>query len=80
MNRNDNLLEYVAELYYERGLSQQEIGSIINASRPTVSRLIDEAKKQGVVKIVIETSVSKNNKLSGRLRKAFHLRDAIVVN
>ena len=80
MNRNDNLLEYVAELYYERGLSQQEIGSIINASRPTVSRLIDEAKKQGVVKIVIETSVSKNNKLSNRLRKAFRLRDAIVVN
>lgn len=80
MNRNDKLLEYVAELYYERGLSQQEIGSIINASRPTVSRLIEDAKKQGVVKIVIETSVSKNNKLSNRLRKAYKLRDALVVN
>jgi len=80
MNKNDNLLEYVAELYYERGLSQQEIGSIIGASRPTVSRLIEDAKRQGVVKIVIETSVSKNNKLSSRLRKAFNLRDAIVVN
>ncbi|MBR4462876.1 MAG: winged helix-turn-helix transcriptional regulator [Erysipelotrichaceae bacterium] len=79
MNRNDNILEYVAELYYERGLSQQEIGSIIGASRPTVSRLIEDAKKQGVVKIVIETSVSKNNKLSNKLRKAFNLRDAVVV-
>ena len=80
MNRNDKLMEYVAELYYERGLSQQEIGSIIGASRPTVSRLIEDAKKQGVVKIVIETSVSKNNKLSNRLRKAYGLKDAVVVN
>lgn len=80
MNKNDNLLEYVAELYYERGLSQQEIGSIIDASRPTVSRLIEEAKKQGIVKIIIETSLHKNPKLSNRLRKAFDLRDAIVVS
>lgn len=80
MNRNDNLLEYVAELYYERGLSQQEIGSIIGASRPTVSRLIEDAKKQGVVKIVIETSVLKNSKLSNRLRKAYGLKDAVVVS
>ncbi|MBQ9425818.1 MAG: helix-turn-helix domain-containing protein [Erysipelotrichaceae bacterium] len=80
MNRNDKLMEYVAELYYERGLSQQEIGSIIGASRPTVSRLIEDAKKQGIVKIIIETSVSKNNKLSKRLRKAYDLQDAIVVD
>ncbi|MCR4632598.1 MAG: hypothetical protein K5648_00555 [Erysipelotrichaceae bacterium] len=80
MNKNDNLLEYVAELYFERGLSQQEIGSIINASRPTVSRLIEEAKKEGIVKIVIETSVRKNPKLSNRLRKAYGLKDAIVVS
>ena len=73
-------MEYVAELYYERGLSQQEIGSIIGASRPTVSRLIEDAKRQGVVKIVIETSVSKNNKLSSRLRKAYGLKDAVVVS
>ena len=80
MSKNDNLLAYVAELYYERGLSQQEIGSIIGSSRPTVSRLIEEAKRQGIVRIIIETSVSKNNKLSNKLRRAFDLRDAIVVN
>ena len=80
MSKNDNLLAYVAELYYERGLSQQEIGTIIGSSRPTVSRLIEDAKRQGIVKIIIETPVSKNNKLSNKLRKAFKLRDAIVVN
>ncbi len=80
MNRNDKLIEYVAELYYDRGLSQTEIASIINASRPTVSRLIEDARKQGVVKIIIETSVSKNNRLSNKLRRTFHLRDAIVVS
>lgn len=79
MSRNDNLLGYVAELYYERGLSQKEIGAIINASRPTVSRLIEDAKKQGIVKIIIDTPVTKNAKLSNKLRKTFNLHDAIVV-
>ena len=79
MNRNDNLLAYVAELYYNRGLSQQEIGAIIGASRPTVSRLIEDAKKQGIVKITIESSVSKNNKLSSKLAKAYDLKDAVVI-
>lgn len=79
MGRNNNLLEYVADLYYNRGLSQQEIGAIIGSSRPTVSRLIEDAKKQGIVRIIIETSVNKNNKLSNKLRKAYDLKDAVVV-
>lgn len=80
MNKNDNLLAYVAELYYERGLSQKEIGAIIGVSRPTVSRFIEEAKAQGIVKIIIETPISNNVKLSNKLRKTFSLRDAIVVS
>lgn len=79
MNRDDNLLKYVAELYYNRGLSQQEIGSIIGASRPTVSRILENAKNQGIVKITVESTVSKNNKLSNKLRDAFGLKDAVVV-
>ena len=79
MSRNNNLLEYVADLYYNRGLSQQEIGAIIGSSRPTVSRLIEEAKNQGIVKIIITSSVNKNNKLSNRLRSSFNLKDAVVV-
>ena len=79
MSRNNNLLEYVADLYYNRGLSQQEIGAIIGSSRPTVSRLIEEAKNQGIVKIIITSSVNKNNKLSNKLRSTFDLKDAVVV-
>lgn len=80
MNKNENLLAYVAELYYERGLSQKEIGAIVGVSRPTVSRLIEEAKSQGIVKIIIDTPISNNVKLSNKLRKTFNLRDAIVVS
>jgi len=80
MNKNKNLLSYVAELYYERGLSQKEIGSIIGASRPTVSRLIEDAKRQGVVEIKINAPITKNPKLSNKLRKAYKLHDAIVVD
>lgn len=79
MDTRVDLLVRVAELYYEQGLSQQEIGKIMGLSRPTISRLLDEAKATGVVEIIVHSPVLKNAELSYRVRTAFDLRDAIVV-
>ncbi len=79
MDKKDNLLGYVAELYYERGLSQKEISAILNVSRPTVSRLIDNSKTQGIVEIKINNPIKKNQNLSEKIRHYFKLRDCIVV-
>lgn len=79
MGSNERTLIRAAELYYEEGLSQSSIAELLGTSRASVSRMLDEAKECGIVEIVIHTPISKNPKLSMRLREKFGLRDAIVV-
>lgn len=80
MEDKTDLLVHVAELYYEQKLNQIQIANILNTSRPTVSRLLDEAKDAGIVEIIVHDPVRKNAKLSFDLRNTFGLREAIVVN
>jgi deoxyribonucleoside regulator len=52
----DNRLELLAEvatLYYEDGLTQEEIASRLSISRSNISRLLTEARVKGVVEIRI---------------------------
>lgn len=79
MDNRSQLLVHVSELYYQQGLNQQEISKIMNLSRPTISRLLEEAKAMGIVEIIVHSPIEKNPKLSYALRTAFGLRDAIVV-
>lgn len=80
MDNRVDLLVHVSELYYQQKLSQQEISQIMGISRPTVSRLLDEAKETGVVEVIVHSPVVKHPKLSYTLRTEFGLRDAIVVS
>lgn len=80
MDNRSQLLVHVSELYYQQGLNQQEISKIMDLSRPTISRLLDEAKAAGIVEIIVHSPIEKNPKLSYALRSAFGLRDAIVIS
>lgn len=80
MNTKEDLLIRTAELYYHQGLSQNAIAEILCTSRPTVSRMLDEARESGIVEIIIHSPVKKNAALSRSLRNAFNLKDAIVVS
>nr|WP_319489867.1 sugar-binding domain-containing protein [uncultured Caproiciproducens sp.] len=79
MDARIDLLVYIAELYYQQGLSQQRISKMTNMSRPTISRLLNEAKETGVVEIVVHSPILKNPQLSYAIRTTFGLRDAIVI-
>ena len=79
MDNRIDLLVRIAELYYQQGLSQQEISKMMGISRPTISRLLDEAKETGVVEIIVHSPITKHPQLSYALRTAFGLRDAIVI-
>ena len=45
------ILVEAARLYYEHQLSQLEISKKLKVSRPTVSRLLNQARITGIVKI-----------------------------
>ncbi len=80
MQSREALLVHVAELYYEQGMSQQNVAETMGLSRPTVSRLLDEARDCGVVEITVHSPLKKEAGLSARLRLELGLRDAVVVS
>lgn len=80
MENHTQLLVRTAQLYYEEQLNQSDIANILQVSRPTVSRLIDEARREGVVEIIVHDPIQKNAELSNQLRSTLNLRDAIVLN
>ena len=74
-----------AELYYQEQLSQQEIAARLGVSRSTVSRMLQLARDQGIVKIEIRApgsaaaSERTPEHLSEDLRSALGLRRVVVV-
>lgn len=80
MSQRDEILVQVSELYYQQNLNQQEISKIFNISRPTVSRLLDEARKRKIVEIIIHSPIEKNYELSAAVREALGLKNCIVID
>jgi DNA-binding transcriptional regulator LsrR (DeoR family) len=80
----NSLLE-TAELYYLEQLSQQEIAARLGVSRSTVSRMLQLAREQGIVRIEIRppnsepARVRSPEQLSEALRSALGLRRVVVV-
>jgi DNA-binding transcriptional regulator LsrR (DeoR family) len=72
-------LAQVARLFYVRGLTKLEIAERLGISRFKVSRLLDQAREQGVVRIEIDEPVPVDERLSAELERAFGLRTATVV-
>ena len=74
------LMVRVCDLYYNQGISQQQIAKDLNLSRPTVSRVLALAKEQGIVKISISNvNAVEHWELERRLEKEFGLREVIIV-
>ncbi len=69
----------IAWMYYVEGLTQNEIADRLGIGRVTVVRNINEALKQGEVKIWIEGEVSECFELESELKSAFGFREAVVV-
>lgn len=78
INKIDLALQ-VCHLYYENKVSQVEIAERLSISRPTVSRLIQFAHDQGLVKVTIINPTDKIEVLETQLEQKFKLKKAIVV-
>jgi deoxyribonucleoside regulator len=74
-----DLLIEAATLYYEEGLTQAEIGQRLATSRSTVSRLLRDARAQGIVHITINYPWARNSRLESQLKQTFDLPDARVL-
>ena len=73
------LLYKVSKAYYEDGLTQQEIGARLGLSRIKVSRLLSQAKEEGIVQITIVPLSDSNADVERALENQFDLLEAVVV-
>jgi len=67
-----------ARLYYDSDFSQQEIANTLGISRPTVSRLLQQAKELGYVRIEIIDPLVDNHDLAKELKKKYNLQSVEV--
>lgn len=70
----------VARRYYLAGRTKIEIGDEFQLSRFRVARLLETARAQGLVRIEIGHPGSVNTEVSERLRDAFQLQHAVVID
>ncbi|HZE48675.1 MAG TPA: sugar-binding domain-containing protein [Jatrophihabitantaceae bacterium] len=70
----------VARMYYLDDRSKTEIADELAISRFRVARLLDSARRSGLVRIEIETSGEVDTDLSAQLQAAFGLAHAVVLD
>lgn len=73
------LMVEIAKMYYEQDLTQVEIASRLGISRPKVSRLLNEAKSQGIVNIYISDPFYCVSQLEEELKSLFSMEHIRVV-
>ncbi|WP_442603214.1 sugar-binding transcriptional regulator [Paenibacillus sp. KN14-4R] len=69
-----------AKLYYLYDYSQQDIANQLGISRPTVSRLLQQAKEEGIVEIRITDPTENSKLLEQELEHTFGLKRALVTS
>jgi deoxyribonucleoside regulator len=68
------LLRWVAELYYLQQQGQAEIAALIGVSVSKVSRLLAEARRQGIVTITVADSLAGESELERELAHRLRVR------
>jgi lsr operon transcriptional repressor len=76
---SEELLLRVAWYYYKDELTQDEIARRLSVSRASVGRLLDRARRVGLVSITLNAEYLDAFELSGELRRTFGLTEALVV-
>lgn len=65
------LLAHIAHLYYNEGLSQQEISRTVKYSRSGISRMLAEARELGIVEIRVHHPLMRNIRSEEALKWRF---------
>jgi len=69
----------IARLYYEHNFSQEQIAKKMEISRPGISRLLQQAREMGIVRIKIVDPSHSGTRLEAKLKDKFGLKNVIVV-
>lgn len=77
--QEERQLVLVAKMYYEEALTQNEIAKRLGVYRTTVTRMLQKARDEGIVKISIASTHRVRVDLETDLCKRFGLEEVVVV-
>lgn len=72
-------LAEAAQRYYLDGWSQDQVAEFMGTSRSNVSRILDIARREGIVRFVIDHPLRRHRALETALVERFGVREALVV-
>lgn len=72
------LIVRAAWLYHERGLNQQAVADRLGISRSTVSRLLADAEREGIVRVIVTETLPESARLAEALVERYDLEGATV--
>ena len=75
-----SLMTEVASMYYEKDMTQEEIGNQLYLSRARISRILKKAHEMGVVEFRINHILERNHSFEERLKERFHLKEVQLYN
>lgn len=76
--KSDRFLIKVAELYYQDGLSQQQIAKKLHTSRTSISRALIQARNEGYVQIRIQYPEQSDLGLERKLEEKYGLTEVLI--
>lgn len=79
MDMKRRTMVLASKLYYKDNLTQQQIAQQLNVSRMKVSRLLQQAKEEGIVRITIDYSGTYPG-MEKALQDKYRLKDAVVID
>ena len=74
-----DLMVKVAWYYYIENMTQQKISDYIGVSRMRVVKLLEKARRTGIVQFQIRSDLSKRMKLEQAIINEYNLKDAYIV-
>lgn len=78
MNERSDEVYTAASLYYVQGETMESIAHQLNVSRSTVSRLLKQAREQGVVRITLASPAGPRSSEGDAISRAFGVRTHVV--
>lgn len=72
------LLTKVSKLYYEDNLNQDDIVARLHISRSTISRLLAQAREEGIVKIVVVPPTGTYSALESEIEKKYAVEEVVI--
>lgn len=73
------MMEKVVWYYYFEDLTQNEIANLLNVNRTRVIKLLNKARKTGIVRFVLRRDSELRVNLHKQLLQAFNLKDAFII-